>query len=428
MNMGKLGLITISDLKTIDLVELQLNEKGQFVSLEGDNGVGKSTVMEGIEVLFNGGKLPEGLIRDGKKEAIIEAAFSKGYVAKRRIRKKKTGEQVATLSLTDPTGAPVDAPAQVLKDLFAGFLTPARVANSTGATLYNEVRSMLPIDIEKEEKALAAYKGEVTEARVELKMVGFMEKPAEPKPEVPPFDYDTFNELGDAITDMNNLHQEQVSRKRKSLDLEERIENGRLLLNQLMEQHVSLKKEIDAAQESLKTLPIIQDEYSRMKEARGLNAHAADILGEWEHYEDWIKNHDHSENKYNSLLKRQKEAERGIKKVFAEAIGPGGVEVTEDRLVLVNKRQWETLAYSERMNVAALLQIAALPEEKLPLMFIEHGEAMNSEKRMEIAKAAIDAGATVFMEIMKEDIKELKIISETVVAPGWEKKLQDPNR
>ena len=55
-------------------------------------------------------------------------------------------------------------------------------------------------------------------------------------------------------------------------------------------------------------------------------------------------------------------------------------------------------------------------------MFIEHGEAMNSEKRMEVAKATIESGATVFIEVMKEDIKELRIVSETVVEPGWEKK------
>ena len=55
-DLGTLALLQINDLKSIDVAEIKLSEGGEFITLEGDNGVGKSTVMDAVETLFNGGK------------------------------------------------------------------------------------------------------------------------------------------------------------------------------------------------------------------------------------------------------------------------------------------------------------------------------------------------------------------------------------
>lgn len=401
MDIGTLGLVTISDFKAVELAELRLQENGQFVSLEGDNGVGKSTVMDAIEVLFNGGKLPEGLIRKGKKEAEIKAQFSGGYVAKRRIRKSGKGEQKVELSITDKTGAPVASPNKVLKELFSGFITPAKMAHSTGAALHYDVCSMLGVDTLTHEQEIETLERKLTEANAMVKAQGHKEMPSEERPDVPPFDQAYYDRRADQLADMR-----QLDAKRDILAAE---------MSQINRQIEALKLQLKDAEERIETIgPLnelepLEEEVAGMKETRDKRAHAEELIKAWDHFDDWHEGFDSATALATVAKTALGEARGRLFDVYTNADAPANVRVTADRKVLIAEDLWENAAFSDRMKAATLLMLNSLEDGKLPLVFIEHGESLNSSKRLEIAAEAIKHGATVFMEIFKEEKKELVI-------------------
>ncbi len=413
-NMGKLGLVTISDLKTIDLVELDLGADGQFVALVGDNGVGKSTVMEGIEVLFTGGQLPEGLIRHGKKEALVTAAFSAGYTVKRRIRKSAKGEQKAELVITDPSGAPVPSPSAVMKELFAGYMSPARLASMEGASLYKEVVKQLPVDVAALENEVNLSAALLSDVNAESRVLGKMDPPADERPEIPPFDMDSYDLKSEKVSTLRSISSDIDHKREQALRLNDQVTRLTLELT-------SIRGDIETLEGDIKELPELEDEVAGMKEARDKRAHAEHLLKAWEDYDAWNEKADAFQTKAQAADKEHRAATDKLRKELAGAVGPGEVTVDESREVYIAGSPWLNAAFSERLKAAAILQINSLPDGKIPLMFIEHGEAMNTEKRLDVAKAAIEAGATVIMEIMKEDVKELRIRSETAVDPKWAK-------
>lgn len=410
MEMGKLIELQINDLKTIDLVELTLNEKGELVELIGDNGVGKSTVIEGIESLFNGGALPPGLVRDGKTEAIIEGKFSEGYRVKRRIRKNTKGMQVASLEVFRPDGAKISAPQAVLKEVFESFAAPAQIANSTGVSLYDAVVPLLPIDIEKYTGGIESAQRALTEANAVVKAQGQKDKPSDPKPDVPPFDQAYYDRRADELADARALDAKRDMLVADAEQIKRRIKELQLMLASAEENIETIgKPDCDA----------LEVEVANMKEARDKRAHAEHLLHEWDVYEDWFAGMNSASKTAvfakDTLVNLRSERSAAI----AKAVAPGGVTVDEERNVFVDGVIWKNCAFSERLKAAILMQLAGIPEGKLKLVFIEHGESMNRIKRQEVAKAAIEQGATVFMEIFSEDVKELTIKSQTAVDPSW---------
>jgi chromosome segregation ATPase len=405
MDIGTLGLVTISDLKAIELAELRLQENGQFVALEGDNGVGKSTVMDAIEILFNGGRLPDGIIRKGKKEAVIEAQFSGGYSAKRRIRTTKKGDQVVELTLEDPTGAPVPSPGKVLKDLFEGFITPAGMAHSTGASLHYTACQMIGVDDQDLGSALMSAEERQREANAVVKAQGEREKPIEPKPDITPFDQKYYDEMTDVRSELREKLLDMDHKKDQVRQLKRQIEKMKLEVD-MLETHLL---EYDRTAEELEK---VEEYCAGAKEDRDKRAHAEHLLQEWERYEDWLQGMNSATEKATKAKAAVDIIRRDIRELYAKAQGPGGVTVTEDRKVLINGELWENCAFSDRMKAATLMMLGSMPEDKIPLVFIEHGETMNSAKRLEIAAEAIKQGATVFMEIFKEEKKELTIRME----------------
>ena len=425
-NFGSLVLLKVNNLRAIEIVEIPMGEDGKLIRLTGDNGTGKTTVIEAIETLFNGGKLPDGVIRRGQKEALIEGRFSTGYVAKRRVRKSKSGKQVAELVVTDPDGNKMMAAGAILKSLFSGFITPAKMAGSSGAALYNEIKAQIGIDLGDREQKVANLKERASEIRAELNVLGRVEEPEEARPMIPEIDEERLSVLDNKVYEAKTAkglitvleHQQQrTSReieecKQRIEVLEEELEESR----KQKEEHLS---KIEAAQE-------IEEEWQIMKQAAKDRTEKAQLVKNWETYESWQKATDTAAEKLEEALREQSVAENEIRSKLAAAVGPGDVRVDENRQVFIGKTPWEIAAFSERILAATLMQIESLEESTLPIVFIEHGEGLNTEKQQEIAHAAITKGATVFIEVMDEDIKDLVITTETEPDPEWVKNAPEP--
>ena len=402
-DLGTLALLQINDLKSIDVVEIPLNEKGQFVTLKGNNGVGKSTVMEAIETLFNGGTLPNGLIRNGKSEAIVCGEFSSGYTATRRIRKNKKGEQVNTLVVVRPDGGKVGSPQTVLREIFAGYMNPSRLASMSGAPLYNEIAKQIPAEVQKLQDELDDALEEKRNETAVRKSLGEVSPPSEEKPEgAVVFDEERYFQLQDLVTEC----QEHINLEAR-LEAENRSYETQIAALQLKIADNDLN--IKSAQLKAKNFDVFNDELGAMKEARDMSAHSAALIKEWETYQEWYDKTDELDSKIHVLGMKIKSSRDHIRKAISESVPVEGMEISEDKEITMHKIPWDNCAFSERLEAAALLQIKALPDWALPIMFIEHGESMNKEKRERIASMAIKAGATVFMEVMNEDVNELTI-------------------
>jgi len=415
-NLGSLAILQINDLKSIDVVEIELDKDGQFISLKGDNGVGKSTVMEAIEALFNGGKLPDKIIRNGKKEASIIGEFSTGYKALRRIRKNKNGDQVASLEIIRPDGGKVSAPQTVLKEVFAGYMTPSRLANMSGASLYNEVAKHFPDKIEKLQKELDSI---LDARRTETAIIGSLGSKTEPSEPVPKgavaFDEERYFQLQDLVRECEQHKEVAEELTLNNLDLEKQIE----------ELKAKIKKntaDIASANFKAKNLEEFRDELGAMKEARDMSAHSAALIKEWEIFNRWSEDITARNETVRRLQLDIKAKRKEILEAISSAVPVTGMKISEDKEILMNDVPWLNCAFSERLEAAALLQINSFPKDKLPIMFVEHGEALNKEKQQSIAKLAIESGVVVFMEIMDDSIDKLMINSEAVVNKSWEKK------
>ena len=59
-----MNTVSIQDVGPVLQFEMALPDGGGLVVIEGDNGIGKTTVLHTAEVLCNGGSIPEGK-RDG---------------------------------------------------------------------------------------------------------------------------------------------------------------------------------------------------------------------------------------------------------------------------------------------------------------------------------------------------------------------------
>jgi energy-coupling factor transporter ATP-binding protein EcfA2 len=424
-NLGSLILLKINNLKAITAAQISLDNKGKFVILRGDNGTGKSTVMDAIEALFNGGRLPDGLIKNGTKEATIDATFSSGYKAVRRIRKTKHGEQVSELQVTRSDGGKVGTPQSILQSVFAGISSPSDLSSRTGAYLYRSIVEQLPASFAELETAIAAAMEETKEARSRLNYTGVMAQPSEAKPDV----------LGIDDSKLNLF----LEKKRKYTEDKIRAENFKTqiadtklsisaLERSIKEMQDKLEREMAALEdltatrgelvEDMKAYGNIEAEWNTFMTLRQEADKNRKLIDDWKRYEEWKVTADAAKANLVDKEKHLEDLRGGLAETYASIDLPGGLQLTEDKEVLINGIPWENAAFSERVSAAAMLQISSLKPGQLPFVFIEHGESLNSEKRKEIAHKAIEGGAIVFIEILDENEEEL-IIEEGDVSPDY---------
>jgi AAA domain len=83
--------------------------------ISGDNGVGKSSILDALKAVFQGGHNPQ-LVRQGAKRGEIVLTLDSGSVIRKVITPK-----ASTLTVTDPEGREVKAPQTFVESLASGF-------------------------------------------------------------------------------------------------------------------------------------------------------------------------------------------------------------------------------------------------------------------------------------------------------------------
>lgn len=110
----KLASIEVSNFRGLDHI---LIKPKSITILSGQNGSGKSSLIEAIRSIFNGGHTPSN-IRLGEKKAVIELILDSGITIKKTIT-----EKTSTLTVTDKEGRELDGetPKVFVEKLATGY-------------------------------------------------------------------------------------------------------------------------------------------------------------------------------------------------------------------------------------------------------------------------------------------------------------------
>jgi len=394
---GSLNYLKIENLRNISLVSKELKD-GEFVPIVGPNGAGKSTVIDALMLLFNGGQVPNGIIKTGQKEANIEVSTSTGVLIKKRIRINAKNEQVAELVISNKNKV-LAKPQVILKDLFGGFYDPSLLATKTGAEVYNTLTAACPIAVE-EEKEKEEIKTSLTYYNRKIKELGHMEPVSKPK-EAGEYNPEEYVKLKTAVENIaviekkqeelhgiiNILNDEIKELERHILDKKEQILN----YNKLLDSKYSLDEK-----NVLDTRLLYEKQLA-----------AKEFLENDKLYSKYIEWKEEKEKVDEIILQSNNaisDLDSKIKDLYNNAeFGVPGIKIDTDKNVLINGKLWSNSCFSDRLKTAVMFAMANKDPKKLPLMLIEHGESMSKAKREEIAKLAIEQGFIVFMEIFSEN-------------------------
>ncbi|HJX49858.1 MAG TPA: AAA family ATPase [Candidatus Nanoarchaeia archaeon] len=101
--------LSIRNLRKIEAIDI--SPTGNVIKIEGPNNQGKSTVLDSIFLTLGGGKIPDGVIKDGKDKSVIFLKFG-DYIVKKTITAINT-----YLSVETKDGMKLKNPQTFLSDL-----------------------------------------------------------------------------------------------------------------------------------------------------------------------------------------------------------------------------------------------------------------------------------------------------------------------
>lgn len=144
----RLAIVQIHNIKGIEYFEF--NVKAVTV-IRGRNGAGKSSVIDAISAIFEGGHDPD-LIRTGAKEGHVRLILENGTAIQKVVRPKDSA-----LTIKTKDGGKVSSAATFVKSLTAGLrFNPAQFITMTGKERAAELSKVMPINFQGQEVNAAA--------------------------------------------------------------------------------------------------------------------------------------------------------------------------------------------------------------------------------------------------------------------------------
>lgn len=158
----RLTSVAISNIKAIDFIEFEV---GTVTLLRGANGVGKSSIIDAITAVFEGGHDPR-LLRQGRKVGGITLTLDNGDTITVKITEKETTRKVTTAD-----GGVIPAPATYIKSLAKSFkFNPVALVTMKPKERLKALLDVVPITFEaaEVERAVDAVTGSLGSAPLSL--------------------------------------------------------------------------------------------------------------------------------------------------------------------------------------------------------------------------------------------------------------------
>lgn len=391
------------NIKRISAARIQPN--GALTVIGGDNGHGKTSVIDAIEYALRGGKaLPEKPVRDGARKGRAVCDLD-GIVVERRF-----GAKTSTLHITGKD-APAGSP-QTYLDKLLGQLSfdPLEFTRMAPAAQLELLRDLAGLDLEKfdRDRDTAYDNRTITNRevkRLEGQLSGIQAYPFAPKEEV------SVSAIADEI-EVGEATQQAVERAgNKVAALGEKATALAAHVAELNKELVELKADCkEAAEQQIETVkqkveadkeyetaakavsPKLAVLREQLRNAETINAQVRDNRQRVAVTKE-LRNEQEQADKLTTTIENIDDAKR---KAIADAKLPVGGLGIDGQMVTYNGIPFAQASSSEQLRVSLAMGLAMNPT--LKLILIRDGSLLDEASLKLIAEMAEQADAQVIME------------------------------
>lgn len=407
--------LEINDLKRISAIEID-PATGKPIILTGDNGQGKSSVLDGIILALSNTGLDDP-IKHGRPSASVKltlGADKAQYLLERKVTKK--GD---SLTLTDANGLPVSKPQTFLNGLLGNYaFDPLEFTRLKPKDQVEALKTAAGLDFsELDAKRAQLYTERTVIARDGKEVAAQLAAVPAPASDVPKEEVSA-SALVDKLQALEadkratDAARDDVENQAKLVDcMKEEIED---LQNEIKNLQDRLKGEIEKKCEEEKTLSELTEDRDNLvlnaptPEAIAAAKEAIAKVDETNRAVRLAKKHSELTTKRKELLAKHGKLTRRIEEIDeakAEAIKSAnlpldGLELTDEG-VMMNGTFFSQLSTAEQIRVSTLVAMSQNPE--LKIIMIREGALMNSDNLAAVTTLANERDYQLWIEKFMEN-------------------------
>jgi len=417
----KLIGLSIENLRKIKAARLDFDGK-HLVQIRGENGAGKSTVIDAIKYLITGSKeIPGDVVTHGESKAKIIGQIDE-YTIKRSI----TTEGKSTLTIENKTGK-MGSPQAFLDTISGRFLDPEWFANLSGPEKKKVLMDYLGIDFTEIDKKIAEAEQDRLIAGRELKAIGeavpvekveekSLKELLQKKGDIEKFNTEQKDRERKIVKDIYDLRAEMVSILNAGLYKEpsniEAFENDLSKISKLYKEKFPELKKLPKPEPDRNTEEIekeIADLEENNRKARA-----------YQEYLDKKEAIEEKENEYKELDEDVKSLrQEKIDMVEKAELPVNGLSIGDAGLIH-NGATDDNWSQSEALKIGILLAVAFSGE--LKTIYIKRGESMDTQSLGKLKELAEAHGFQIIMEIVDDSYANsgdgIIYLEEGEIVPG----------
>lgn len=392
------------NVKKITVVQVKLDEKDPSgtVIITGENGAGKSSVLDSIEMALRGKdyKLDKP-IRDGKEKAVV-ILKTQDYIVTRRF----VGENTY-LEITNHEGLTYKKPQELLDSLIntIGF-DPLEFAEMDQKDQAKQLLEICPteLDLEKNAEDQKALKEQRTFVNRDVKRLAAQIQgypPAEKDLPITEVSLAALNDEFSKLIELDRRHQVRLENLAAAL---KSVANIEAQINVLQADHAKLtaliaegkkKAEEEEAQNYAEKAEAIR---AQMKKAESTNAKIREAKIRQTYVEDHNEAVAKSTDFDNKILALTQAREEALKKTKFPV---DGLSIDAEGRVIFNGNPLKQCSSAEQIRVGIALAASANPG--LRVAFIRHGSLLDAKSMQLVADLAKQHGMQVWIERVQDN-------------------------
>lgn len=407
-----MNITTLSIENVKRLSAIRITADGKPIVLTGNNGAGKSSVLDGILLALSGAGL-EDPIKHGATRAVIKLKIEGKEEAFNIERIIRPGSR--ELKVTSADGKPISSPQRFLDSLVGSIaFDPLEFVRLKPKAQADSLRSLLGIDTTAIERKKADFYAERTVVNRQIEnLKGQLDGIPEHAADVP----DEEVSASDLIKQRDEVSEQEAKEaaitakmeamSSKDAELDARIIKGKALLIQLERErsllaidYIELKADLDRQRQHNNGLPEI-DSITRKIASVDLTNQA---VREKRRRKEVEKALAESHAKSEELTQKQKDADAEKARLLSEADLPvPGMEINEDG-VTVDGVRFDQLSTAQQITTSTKIAMRSNP--KLKIILIREGALINRANTEALCELAKERGYQLWMEKFSEDVSE----------------------